>query len=167
MIFCGIPGSGKTTIARLVAASIGDAVHVQTDTFRFMIPRPQYTWDESKFVYESMFMVGRQALKRGYDAILDATFLKEDYRTEAQKKLARYYSEVHTVCVLCDREVARARNAQRDAIVPEESFKRLSASFERPKSAIFVNSVKRTPDSAVRYVLRKIGPKRPAGKKPA
>jgi predicted kinase len=157
LIFCGIPGSGKTTIARLVATAIGSAVHIQTDTIRFMIPEPAYTWAEARFVYESMFQVGRQALKMGYDVILDGTFLKEDYRAEAERKLGRYCSSAIVVCVTCDTEVARVRNSQRNATVPEASFNRLSATFERPKKAIFVRSDGRTPESAAAYLLHRLG----------
>jgi len=126
-----------------------------------MIPKPTYTYTESKFAYQSMFLVARQALKSGYDAILDATFLREDYRAEAVKKLAKHYSVAVVVCVLCDQEVARGRNTQRNAIVPEASFNRLSASFEKPKKAIFVHSDKRTPESAARYVIRKLREMKP------
>lgn len=139
-----------------MAEAIGPAVHIQTDTVRFMIPRPTYTGKESKFVYRSMFLVGRQALKSGYDAILDGTFLREDYRAEAEEKLARYYSAWVVVCVLCDQEVARKRNSRRDATVPDESFNRLCASFERPKKAIFVQSDKRSAESAAALVLRRL-----------
>lgn len=124
-----------------------------------MIPTPSYTAIESKLVYQSMFLVGRQALKSGYDAILDATFLKEDYRSEAVKKLGRYSSSTHIVCVLCDKEVARKRNSERAASVPGASFDRLSASFQKPKGAIFVHSDRRSAESAAGYVIRKIGKK--------
>jgi predicted kinase len=157
LIFCGIPGSGKTTIARLVASAIGSAVHIQADTIRFMIPEPAYTWAEAKFVYESMFQIGRQALKSGYDVILDGTFLKEDYRAEAVRKLGRYCSSATVVCIKCDTEVARARNSQRNAAVPEASFNRLAGTFERPKKAIFVRSDRRTAESAAAYVLHRLG----------
>ena len=157
LIFCGIPGSGKTTIARLVAEALGSAAHIQTDTIRLMIPAPAYTWEEARFVYESMFLVGRQALKSGYDAILDGTFLREDYRAEAETKLLRYFSSSDVICVLCDPELARARNSQRETAVPDASFDRLSASFERPRSALFVHSDKGTPEEAADYLLRRLG----------
>lgn len=163
LIFCGIPGSGKTTIARLVAAALGSAVHIQTDTLRFMIPAPTYTRAEARFVYESMFLVGRQALKTGYDAILDGTFLREDYRSEAERKLARYCSAYDVVCVLCDPELARERNSQREGAVPDASFDRLSASFEKPRKAIFVYSDRGSPESAAAYLLRRLWGERPAG----
>jgi predicted kinase len=122
-----------------------------------MIPVPTYSWAEARFVYESMFLVGRQALKSGYDAILDGTFLREDYRAEATRKLARYYSAAIVICVLCDREVARLRNSQRNTTVPDVSFNRLSTSFEKPEKAIFVYADRRTPESAAGYVLHRLG----------
>jgi predicted kinase len=164
LIFSGIPGSGKTTIAHMVAERIGRAVHIQTDTVRFMIPMPDYSWGESKFVYQSAFLVGRQALKNGYDAILDGTFLREDYRDEARRKLAKYYSSAFIVCILCEPPVARVRNTQRNLSVPEASFNRLIESFERPKDAIFVRSDRRSPESSASFVLRNIGGLGPAAR---
>jgi predicted kinase len=157
LIFCGIPGSGKTTIARIVAAALGRAVHVQTDALRLMIPAPKYTWAEARFVYESAFLVGRHALKSGYDVILDGTFLREDYRAEAVERLARYCSSADVVCVICDQEVARARNSERETTVPEASFDRLVASFERPRRALFVHTDGGTPQEAADYLLRGLG----------
>lgn len=156
IIFCGVPGSGKTTIARLVASAIGRAVHVQTDAIRSMIANPVYDWREARFVYEAMFLVGGQALRSGYDAILDGTFLREDYRAEALAELRGDFSGFAVVCVLCDLEVARRRNSQRTPAVPDESFGRLAASFERPKAAVFVRSDKLSPEESAALVVRRV-----------
>ena len=137
-----------------MAASIGSVVHVQTDTIRFMIPSPSYTWPESRFVYEATFLVGIRALKSGYDVILDGTFLKEDYRVEAETKLGRWYSVSIVVCIVCDREVARTRNLQRHARIPAESFNRLSDSFEKPKKGIVIHSDDQSIEAAAASVLR-------------
>jgi predicted kinase len=132
-------------------------VHIQTDAVRSMVSSPAYTWEEAKFVYESAFLVGRQALKSGYDAILDGTFLREDYRAEAERRLSRYCSSSDVVCVLCDPELARTRNSQRETTVPDASFDRLGASFERPRTAIFVRSDRGTPEEAAGYVIHRLG----------
>ena len=98
-------------------------------------------------------------------AILDATFLKEDYRAEAVRKLERYASSVFTVCVLCDPDLARTRNSGRQAAVPESSFKRLAAAFERPRRAIVIHSDEMSPEEASMLVLRRVG--RIGGRAPA
>lgn len=139
-----------------MASRLGSAVHIQTDVIRSMIPAPVYTRAEARFVYEAMFLVGLQALKSGYDAILDATFLREDYRSEARRKLGGYAFDVFTVCVLCDPRVAMARNAAREPAVPEASLRRLAASFERPEDAIFVRSDRVSPEKASEAILRRV-----------
>ncbi len=84
------------------------------------------------------------------------TFLKEDYRTEATHKLSRHYSVAVVVCVVCKEDVARARNAMRNAVVPEESFKRLSASFEMPKKGLVVHSDEMSQESAAENILERL-----------
>ena len=153
VIFCGIPGSGKTTIAKPVAAGLGETFHIETDILRSMIPRPDYTPRESKLVYKSCILVAREAMKSGYSAILDGTFLKEDYRDEALRKLAGFYDTSLIVYVACDILTAYMRNASREARVPKESFIRLYSHFEEPVNALRIDSQKSNPEVAARAVL--------------
>src|SRR5207245_10421111 len=113
VMLCGITGSGKTTIARLVAKNLRDCFHIQTDTHRSMISRPGYTKEESALVYKDCILIAREALKAGYDAILDGTFLRDEYRDEAVEKLSRYFSSHLVVYVACDPETAYRRNLSR------------------------------------------------------
>jgi predicted kinase len=155
VIFCGIPGSGKTTIAGLVAAALEEVVHVQTDTIRLMIPEPAYTRRESWFVYSSLYAVGREALRRGYDAILDGTFLREENRSEAAGRLAGLYSSLLYVSVICDPATALRRNAGRGgpAVVPEETLVRLASTFEPPRRGVHIDSRVTPPEAAAELVL--------------
>ena len=156
MIFCGIPGSGKTTIALLVAGGLCPAVHIQTDGIRSMINRPSYSWAEARFVYESAFLVAREALRRGYDSILDGTFLREEHRREAIRKLGWYSSSSLVVWVSCDIETARKRNISRGVAVPQDSFERLSGRFERPNKGLVLDTKTTGPDAAAKVVLSRL-----------
>jgi len=157
VIFCGIPGSGKTTIARIVAKGLGEVFHIQTDMIRFMIPHPRYTGEESRLVYKTCMMLAREALKEGYDAVLDGTFLKDEYRDEAITQLARYYSSYLIVYVACDPETAYRRNKERSERVPKRSFLRLCEMLEEPTSALRIDASKTEPQNAARAVLLQLG----------
>jgi predicted kinase len=157
VVFCGVPGSGKTTIATRVAAGIGAAYHIQTDTVRFMMPKPEYTQVESKLVYKACMLIAREAMKAGYSAILDGTFLREEYRDEALRKLAGFYDTSLVVYVACDLDTAYRRNVSRKARVPKASFLRLYSEFEEPLNALRIDSPKTKPEIAARAVLLQLG----------
>ena len=157
VIFCGIPGSGKTTIARLVARSLRECFHIQTDTLRFMISRPSYAKDESALVYRGCILLAREALKAGYDAILDGTFLRDEYRDEAIEKLSRYYSSRLVVYVACDPKTAYRRNRSRKERVPKKSFLRLYEMMQEPTSALRIDSERTRPREAASAILLQLG----------
>ena len=157
VIFCGIPGSGKTTIARLVAKSLRDCFHIQTDILRSMISRPGYTKEESELVYRDCILIAREALKAGYDAILDGTFLKDEYRDEAVGKLSRYFSSYLVVYVACDPKTAYRRNLSRRDRVPKKSFLRLYEMMQEPSSALRIDSATTRPGGAASAILLQLG----------
>ncbi|MDG6989549.1 MAG: ATP-binding protein [Nitrososphaerota archaeon] len=153
LVFCGLPGSGKSTVAKEVAKKLGNTVVAATDTFRFMIYEPKYTSEESKFIYDNAMSFAAKALERGYNVILDGTFLKEDYRQEALKRLGGLYDEGHVVFVKCDVREARARNIARENVVPDDSFDRMWSVLEPPVNAIIAD----TSNSAGEAVLAILG----------
>lgn len=153
VIFCGVPGSGKTTIAKRVAAAMGDAFHIQTDTLRFMLPRPRYTADESKFIYKACTLLAREALRAGYSALLDGTFLKDEYRDEVLRKLSGFYETSLVVYVACDLKAAYRRNKSRKARVPKESFMHMYSMLEEPVNCLRIDSHRTRPEVASKAVL--------------
>ncbi|HUI24397.1 MAG TPA: AAA family ATPase [Nitrososphaerales archaeon] len=153
VIFCGIPGSGKTTIAGLVAGFFDHSILIETDGVRKMLAHPNFAPEESKFVYDACFAIAKEALRAGYLVVLDGTFLKEEYRLEARRRLSRYYGEVYTVWVRCGLETALDRNFSRKAVVPPDRVKVMLEAFQNPRVAIRVDSSRMSPESSARRVI--------------
>lgn len=156
LIFCGIPGTGKSTIARLVAARLEGTVHIQTDAVRSMIYYPTYTNEESEFVYAVCIMLAGEALQRGYNAILDGTFLREEYREEALRQLRGAYDSYLVVYVHCDVRTAYVKNMSRKASVPQDRFNQMLPRLQEPVSALKIDSEKTSAELAAEAVLAQI-----------
>lgn len=154
IIFCGIPGSGKTSTARLVAKAHIPSVLVQTDTIRSMITKPSFSREESEFVYDSCVPIAQRALDRGYLVILDGTFGSSRRRESTLSALAGHYSRFDIVYIACDVETALARNLERapEAVVPEKNLRGILSEFEVPSPALTVDTAGITPETAAELV---------------
>ena len=152
-LFCGVPGSGKTTIAELVVGSFEHSIRIETDGVRKMISHPSFAPEESRFVYDSCFAIAREALKAGYLTVLDGTFLKEEHRQEARRRLGSYCERAYTVWVSCGLETALARNSARHAVVPPDRVKAMFDMLEAPRLAIRVDSSRMSPESSARRIV--------------
>jgi O-phosphoseryl-tRNA(Sec) kinase len=145
LIFCGIPGSGKTTIARVVADRLPKAILVQTDAVRAMLGHPNFGAEESKFVYDGCMAVAREALRNGYTVLLDGTFMREEYRAKARNELRKYSSRMDVVYVACGLETALRRNASRSARIPPDKVRSIHERFEPPRKALKIDSTRLRP----------------------
>lgn len=156
LIFCGIPGSGKTTIARLIAEADPLAVVIQTDAMRSMVSRPDYSAEESDLVYKSAIGAAKAWLDGGRVVILDATFGSSKRRASTVTELSGHFARVDFVYVACDLETALKRNSSRSAAVPPDRVKGILSAFEVPEGAILVDSSKISPEAAARIVMREL-----------
>ncbi len=88
VMVCGLPGTGKTTLAKALAEKL-DAVHISSDTVRMkMLEERTYSEEEKEKVYDAMLVRTEELLKEGKKVVLDATFYRKKHR-DAVKKLAR------------------------------------------------------------------------------
>jgi predicted kinase len=153
VLFCGIPGSGKTTIATALASELPHSVLIQTDKIRVMLAKPTYAYTESKFVYGALIAVALEALRSGYDALIEGTFPREEYRDAALTTLSPIAEKSLVVYVTCEPALAFGRNAGRQEVVPWESFLRIFTQFEEPHGALRVDTASVSPEDAVQQII--------------
>lgn len=113
MIICGLPGTGKTSLANAIAPLLNAEV-LSTDKFRKeLIEHPKYSKQERRLIYDVMLIVARYLHNAGINCILDATFNTERSRGEARKKLALQPFQIHIVECVCPENVVMARLRRR------------------------------------------------------
>ncbi|HET7873968.1 MAG TPA: adenylyl-sulfate kinase [Methylomirabilota bacterium] len=112
----GLPGSGKSVLARGAAAelnALGEPVRVlELDEIRQAItPRPQYTAVEREVVYRALVLMAAFLAEVGTAVIIDATAHRRAWRELARQAIP-LFAEVQLVCPL---EVCRQREQSRTA----------------------------------------------------
>ncbi|MDG6990029.1 MAG: ATP-binding protein [Nitrososphaerota archaeon] len=157
VILCGIPGSGKTTMGKLLVDGIKASIHIQTDAVRAMLGHATFDQSESQLVYDACYGIARSALQAGYLVVLDGTFMRDEYRLEARKRLRNYCARVDVVWIDCTLEAALERNSDRESPVPPEKLQAICAGFQNPKRAIRVDSSLLGPRAAAEQAARLLG----------
>ncbi len=113
-IVCGLPGVGKTVVARLLS-QMCEAILLRSDVLRKDVLRtPTYTDDEKQAVYGEMFERARCALLEGHDVVLDAAFNKEGNRKKAASLAEALKAGFEIVLVTSSEETIRDRLRHRE-----------------------------------------------------
>jgi len=110
----GLPGSGKTTLARAVAEALGaEATPVRVlelDAIRRVVtPAPTYSEAERDVVYRALVYMAKALTEAGVPVLIDATGHRRAWR-ELARALIPAFAEVELVCPL---EVCRERERTR------------------------------------------------------
>ena len=84
IVFCGLPGVGKSTASGYAAEQL-NATRYRTDEVRqSLFENPEYTPEEMQQTYEELFSRVRNALESGADVVVDATFNQASHRERAR-----------------------------------------------------------------------------------
>ena len=139
VLFCGLPGVGKTGLANELAPLI-NAVVLSTDKIRKeLIPQPTYTREEKELIYDVMLLITRYLHNEAgvKNCILDATFNTEESRRTARIKLASVSPEqIYIVECICPEDIVISRLKARKGDYSDadiEIYRKMKRAYEPVK----------------------------------
>lgn len=109
ILISGLPGSGKTTLARAFSAQYG-ALHLNSDIVRReMSLMGNYTDADKARVYATLQARAQEALAKGQHVVVDSTFYKESIRQPFRQLAAEAQASVFWVEVQAQEPTIRER----------------------------------------------------------
>lgn len=163
----GIPGSGKTTIAKELCSLLGSKYerieHLRLDEIRKeIVPDPKYTDEEREFVYRSLALSAHLLVKHGVVCVIDGT----DNLGVGRKSARMMISDLHIVQVICSVETAMKREESRtDKAGMKDLYKRAKEGkikipglndfyAEEKDPKIAVDSEKLSPEESAKAIIK-------------
>ena len=181
LILCaGLVGTGKSTIARYVAADAGMAA-ISSDMVRKRlagIPATErhfdafggglYTAEFSRRTYEEVIRLARQHLEEGHSVVIDAAFARQEQRALVSELAKETRAELWTVeCTATEDDIRERleRRVRRGGSVSDgrwEIYQHQKTSYEPitefpHERHIVVHTSAGSVSDSVRYVLHRLG----------
>jgi predicted kinase len=154
IIVCGLPGTGKTTLAKRIADETSSFL-LNTDTIRKrVIYDPRYTEKEKEMIYELLFEMAEKFLLTGKNVVLDGTFYRKDLRERAGEIAEKAKSEFRVIEVRCREDVVRKMMKERRKKGSESDadfavYRKLKKEFEPVREKHLVLDTSKGFDQAV------------------
>ena len=118
--FTGLPSSGKSTLARAVAAAAPGAVVLDGDDVRqWLVPSPGYTDAERAAFYETLANTAAGLARQGHLVLVPATAHRQASRAHARAVAPRFLEVfIDTPLPVCAARDAKGLYARRQAGLP-------------------------------------------------
>ncbi|HJW20007.1 MAG TPA: AAA family ATPase [Candidatus Nitrosotalea sp.] len=156
IIITGLPGVGKTTLAKSLAPLVNGQV-LSTDKIRKeLFSSPTYSQLEQREVFDAMIAAAKNLTNTGTNCILDATFNREQSRTEVKNKLGLSDNQFHVIECVCQEDIAMSRlesrkNDYSDATV--EVYQKMKIIRESVKMEHLTLDTKFSPEENTRKAI--------------
>ena len=131
LLLCGLPGSGKSTIASELEQE-GDWVVICPDDFRLHMTGDTFNQIAEKGVWRAAFAAAATQLSRGRSVIVDACNTTFQQRGKWYHEAREFNAVLRCIWVHESLAVCRERNSKRESPVPEEVLNRMARNFAIP-----------------------------------
>lgn len=122
IIICGLPGVGKSTLAKELAPLI-NATILSTDKIRKeLLPKPLYGRRERRLIYEVLIILSKYLSNANVNCILDATFSQDRSRREIRNKLGLTNREYCIIECICPEDIVLPRLSARKNDYSDANF---------------------------------------------
>ena len=115
ILLSGLPGCGKSHLAREIAAQAAVTI-ISTDRVRrILIAHPTYSDEEHEFIHNACLRLARRGLAARHTVVFDATNLREQYRQRFRDLARRHQASCHLVFLDCNEATVRSRLQRRSS----------------------------------------------------
>ena len=138
-LMMGLPGAGKTTIAKLIEEITG-AVRLSSDEIRLeMFPKPSFSQTEHDLLYKELDKRTKLLLSVGKSVIYDANLNRSEHRQEKYEICKEEGAKPKLIWVTTERNTSKGRAIHQERAQlwpkkekPDEMFDRIAEILEEP-----------------------------------